>query len=165
MTPSEKVRAEAHVAEVKKELEEVKAAHKAGEHRPFKLVMTEQDINVFIRTDPHIQDLLQRARIEGAYVRIEDGRLRAAATRSVGGAPVTGTVGLEPSIGPDGRIRLHVNSVNMGRLGLPASGSRYLDDDFLTSLAEKGLDPSLKLDGVHVEGDSVVLSGDARPRK
>jgi uncharacterized protein YpmS len=162
MTPDEQARAEAHVAEIKQELEQVKAAHKAGERHPIKLAMTEQDINTFIKMDPHIQDLLRRARIEIAYVRIQDGRLRATATRSVGGAPVAGTVGLEPSLGPDGHLRLHVTSVNVGRLGLPATGSRYLDDDFITSLAQKGLDPSLKLYDVRVEGDSVVLSGDAR---
>jgi uncharacterized protein YpmS len=162
MTPVQKARAEAHVAAAKEEIEQVKKAHVAGKRRPFTLTMTEQDINTFIKMDAHIQELLQRAKIEDAYVRIEDGRLRATATRSVGGAPVTGTVGLRPGVGSDGQIRLHVVSVNVGRLGLPASGSRYLDDDFVTSLARKGFDSSVKLDSVTVQNDAVVLSGDAK---
>jgi uncharacterized protein YpmS len=162
ITPAQRAASETHLKEIHKEVAEIKSAARENRSRPFTLRMTEADINTFLAVDPQARGSIERNKLSGAYVRIEGGQLKAVASRPVRGVMMHGTMTVTPELAGDGRLNLRVESVNVGRLQLPADLVSRLTGEMTSLVAQGMFDPTLKLNEVKVEGDAVVVRGGSR---
>ena len=143
------------------EIEAVKADARRGTPHSFSASLTEQEINAYLIGNDEIRRLIQRNRIDKAYVRIEDGRLRVTGVRQLG-IEVAVTATLLPSVGPGGKPRLDVEDVKVGRVGLPIAEYERTARKLAKSIAERFFDPGVKYHSIRVTGHLIEVAGDTR---
>jgi len=140
-----------------------KLAHDAsnGKAAPFTLVLREVEINRLLETDDRLRRAMQRERVERAWVSIQEGKVTATAIRE--GTPPSVTVTVTPGIGPDHRLRLTIDGMGVGRLGLPAvSAVRHAAEKAVKLLTDKSMIPQADFQSVTVERGAITLTGAAK---
>jgi uncharacterized protein YpmS len=162
ITPQQKAQSEEHVREVKNEIATIKKKAQEKTEYPFTLKMTEQDINTFLQMDPQAQDILNRGKLQGAFVRIQDGKVLGSASRYVHGVLMNGTMTVIPELNSDKMLIYRVESLDVGRLALPSSMVQSVTQDLIHSVASKMFDTSFKMEAVSVEGDAIVVKGNTK---
>ncbi len=162
LTPQQKAQSEEHVRELKTQVVTIKKSAEAKKEYPFTLKMTEQDINTFMGMDPQAQDILNRGKLQGAFVRIQDGKVHGSASRYVHGVLMNGTMTVVPELNADKKLEFRVESLDVGRLSLPSSMVQGITQELIQSVASKIVDPSFKIQAVSVEGDAVIVKGDTK---
>jgi len=140
-----------------------KLAHDAskGKPAPFTLVLREVEINRLLETDDRLRRAMQRESVERAWVSIQEGKVTATAIRE--GTPSSMTVTVTPRIGTDHRLRLAIDGMGVGRLGLPAvSAVRHAAEKAIKLLTDKSMIPQADFESVKVEQGTITLTGVAK---
>src|ERR1051325_11652975 len=80
LSPAERVKVEAQIAEHKDQVRSIVKAVAERKPRAFELRLSEEEINHYLETDERIRSEMAECGVERAWVRLEDGRIRASAT-------------------------------------------------------------------------------------
>lgn len=159
LSPAERARVEKRLESVRQEMEAIKQDVKAGRPHPFSLTLTQQEINSLLSTDNTIRDALRRHRVEQAYVRIEEGRIQASATRRSGGVPVTVTATIVPVLQEDGSIDPRVEGLHVGRVGIPEAGVDRLAKQLIRTVRDRLLETRVRVESIRIENSAIMVKG------
>lgn len=162
LAPAARARAKEHIAEVKREIQSLQKAIVTHKPRPFTLRLTEQEMNTFLETDNEAQRIMAENRIEKAFVRIEEGQVKATAFCRLNGPTVAVTGAFLPLLREDGTLDYRLQSLSVGRLGMPDTATRRLADDLARKVGSRLVNPALKFRALSVEGDVITLTGNTQ---
>ncbi len=151
-----------HVQEVKKELQEIKADVKAAKPHPFSLVLSEDDINTFLMTDLETKNLISAYKLENVFVKIEDKMVKAYGSRWVRGMHINGTMTVTPELSEQRTMRLKMESISLGALGLPPEFATQVTKELSKVIVNKLLDPTLKFKSLEIKGAEIIGRGDTQ---
>ena len=152
----------AHVKEVRKELAEIKSDVKTAKPHPFTLVLSEDDINTFILTDLETKNLISVYKLENVFVKIEDNTVKAYGSRWVRGMHINGTMTVVPELTPERTMRLKMEAISLGALGLPPEFATQITKELTKVIVEKLFDPTLKFKSLEIKGSNIIGTGDTK---
>jgi hypothetical protein len=160
LPPAEVAKVDASIAEKRESVEKLSRDLSAGKRTPFTLVLREAEINRMLETDDRLRKAMRRANIERAWVKIEEGRVNATAIPE-GGPSMTVTVA--PEIDPRQGLRLNIEGVEVGRLGVGAVGAlRKTAQKAVSKMVEGSLVPRARFESVRVEDGAITLTGSTK---
>ena len=155
-----------HIEKLQKQISEIKRETKQKIKEKistsYELRMSEQDINTFIGMDQQVRDIIQRNKLESVFVKIEDNQIKTYASRIVKGVMMHGTLIAAPFLTDQRGLGVRVESLQTGSLGLPQGLAKQLADEFSNHVLSRLFDPSLKLNGVRIDQDALVVTGDTK---
>lgn len=159
MSGSDRARVEEEVRQVRAEVEKLRRAARAGERRPFHLVVSDEQINFLLAEDEKVREQLAAHRVEEAWVHMANGAVVATAVRVVGGMSIQVRAVLVPEVAGDRSIRMRVTEMHIGRLGAPRAAVERLADQISRLVTKQIVDTHVRLTNVRVEGNAVHLVG------
>jgi hypothetical protein len=159
LSPAEQARVEKRLESVRQEVEAIERDVRAGRSHPFSLTLTQQEINSLLSTDNKIRKEFRRHRVERAYVRIEEGRIQASATRRSGGVPVTVTATIVPVLQEDGSLDPRVEGLRVGRVGIPEAGVDRLAKRLVRAVRDRLLETRVQVESIRIENEAITVKG------
>lgn len=158
LLPYEAARVDQSVSETKAAAKKIERDISAGKRTTFTLVLREAEINRMLETDNRLQNAMKREQIVRAWVSIANRRVKASAIRS--GTPSSLTVTVIPEIDNAHRLKLSIEGLEVGQLGVPAvSAIRRASQKAIAMLTEKSLVPKARFESVKVEDGAITLTG------
>ncbi len=161
LSPQQIAESQQHVRDLKEKVREIQDAAKAHLPKVFRLVATENDLNTLLTTDEETQQLLASKGVEEAYAVIGDGKVQATARVQVSGVPVALSAVLVPEI-EDHSIVFRVDSVRVGRLGVPSGAARRAAEGIAARLEQRLFDPNIRYRTITVKNGAITVTCDTQ---
>jgi len=152
-------RVERELQQVRAQVEKVKADARAGIRRPFRLSVTDEQLNLLLAEDARVHEKLADRKIDEAWVRIQNGFIVATVIRDVGGMPMQIRATLVPELAGDREVRAKVHDIRFGRLAAPKAAAQRLADEVGRLLSRQVTDQGVRLRHITVKDNAIHLEG------
>ena len=113
LSPAIQKASKEHVKEVRQEIEEIKKDAAAAKPHPFSLVISENDINTFLSTDHDTKSLIDSYKLDNVFVKIEEGNVKAYASRWIRGMHVNGVMAVTPQLSAEKTMILKMEGITV----------------------------------------------------
>lgn len=159
LTPQQAAEVERSILRTRQKLEDLAHKTERGEHQEFELEVTEAEMNQLLKTDNRARQAMQSHQIEDAWVKVEPGRMLTTVKRLTPAGSVTITAIGRAVISEQGELGAQVDSIQMGRIGIPLAKLKDRMQNALSRVNSRLLSAKVRLTSIVMESGKVVIRG------
>lgn len=162
-SPAAVARAENRVATATEAIRAARRDAQAGAFGPYRVELSENDLNTLLRTDARAKRVLRRHNVARPSVRMDKNRLRASALVSIGGQQVYATA--EGVLVPDkkGQLQFQPDALWLGDVRAPQALTQQVAQRLARALQGGALSLPGQIQAVRLDKQRLRIEGNTKP--